>query len=167
MKGRDIVIGAIAIIAILFVASRLRSPDPQITTNQPSPSQDEQKQLEEITKRVLPAEGERITLNDVEGVGASAIATRSFEDNLTIITILADLPELQAGESYQAWAESGEESDPNYELLTLGLMARQKGGWLGEFEINKDLSSFKYLVISREQRIDASIETVVVAGSTE
>ncbi len=117
MRGRNIFFAFIVIIAIVagvFVI-RNRTNIVQKVSSSPTPSIQQQIQ-NKFNGLVIPADQEKVELKDVSGGSGMGLATRN--------EILADLPSLPSGQSYQGWLEN------NGKTVLLGTLKMAKGGWI-------------------------------------
>ncbi len=106
--------------------------------------------IENKFKLTIPDDIERTDLADVGGVGGTGIATRG--------EILADLPDPEGKEFYQAWLQKGEQ------LVSLGKLRVAKGGWMIEYN-SANYPGFDQVIVSRETVFDSKLETKVLEGS--
>lgn len=139
MKFRDIVIGAIVLGLLVGGAlwirnSRLNKQALTVTT----PSIEE-KIGETFNGLTIPEGVEKAELKDVSGGNGFGIATRT--------EVLADLPDPDRGEFYQAWIEKGDQK------ILLGKMRVAKGGYLIEYDGARYPGYDKVVVTLGEKRI--------------
>ncbi len=166
MKLRDIVIAVIILGVVGFILYNISTNDntPELEAS-PTPSVAE-RDLEERFGRDIPDDVERVELRSpsVEGEEperVSAIATRDFEDNQYMATILADLEQPTGGTSYYAWINR----DDTFVLL--GRMQQAKGGWLIDYESSIDYSEYNKVVISEQSTTGDQPEDIVLEGTFE
>jgi len=155
VNRRDIVIGLIilAILAgVIFWLRRARTP--LITPQAPTVEE----KLEEAFKLEIPEDVDKAELKDVTGGTASGIATRKFEDGKFTHTVLADLPDPEAGTFYEGWLIMGDE------VFSTGKMRVAKGGWILEFESTTDYSDHNKVVITQEKVFDDNLEEHILEG---
>jgi hypothetical protein len=163
MDKRTIALGLIIFVAIagaviLFKQTRTSQPLPTIT-----PSMTEK--IENDFKYQIPEDVERVELKDVSGETGSGLATRKFEEGKFSHVVLADLPELSAGEFYEGWLVRGKTGDSNFSFFSTGKMKIAKGGFLLEFESEKDYSDYNQVVVTLEKTDDSNPETHILEGS--
>lgn len=124
MKTKDIVIGLVVVTVIvvtgLIIKNNRDSKLQESLENIPSV---EEKIEEKFGGLIVPDDVEKVELNDVSGGTGYGIATRT--------EILADLPELSNGKTYQAWLEK------DGEKILLGSLRVAKGGYLLEYNSAK------------------------------
>lgn len=164
MKTRDIVIGIVVLAAVAGLILRFRSSRETKVETTPTPPSVEDR-FEESFNVEIPEDVEKSELKDVSGGSASGIATRDFENGKFTHMVLADLPAPEVGSYYQAWLQKGDEGDEDFSLVSTGRMVLVKGGYLIEFESNKDLQSYDKVVISQEKIADSKIEKKVLESS--
>ncbi len=163
MKGRDIVIGLIilAVLAGAIVAiRRTRTPKPLPLA---TPSVEEK--IEKTFNFEIPEDVEKAELNDVSGGTGSGIATRKYQSGRFSHAVLADLTDPEVDGYYEGWLVRGNEGDANFAYVSTGKMRIAKGGYLLEFESNKDYSDYKKVVITLEKINDGKPETHILEGS--
>lgn len=113
----------------------------------------------------IPEEVERIALKDVRNEGASGLATRNFSQTGYDHTLLAALPELVSGTSYQAWLVRGEKGGEGYSVLTTGSLHQAKGGYLLQYHNDADLTDYQRVMVTVETVVDNQPETTVLEGA--
>ena len=113
----------------------------------------------------VPEDVERTSLRDVSGGEASGLATRKHEDGRFTHTILAALPDLQAGTFYEGWLVRGSEGDENFSVLSTGKLRVSKGGYLLEFSSDQDLRDHSQVVVTVERIDDGKPETHILEGN--
>ncbi|MBX4205906.1 anti-sigma factor [Candidatus Microgenomates bacterium] len=149
INRRDALVGFLILIVLAVVIYMFAKPNlPKQTVNIPSPKPEEV--VEQRFKLQIPDDIEKAELTDVSGGTGSGIATRS--------EILVDLPDPEQGKFYQAWLEK----DGN--LVSLGKMGMEKGGWLISYSGSR-YPSYNKVVVSLETRFDSSLETKVLEGN--
>lgn len=166
MKLRDIVIALIILGVVGFILYNISTTDntPELEVT-PTPSSSEQ-DFEERFGRNIPDDVERVELREPAAEGeeqgqVSAIATRDVRDGTYMATILADLDDPDAGESYYAWVNRDEE------FVLLGRLRAAKGGWLIDYESSTDYSELNRVVISEQASPGTQPEDIVLEGSFE
>lgn len=164
MNRRDIVIGFVilaALAAFIYFRSSRATPN-ELTVPQTLSTEDK---LEEQFGVTLPENVDRAELSDVTGGNGSGIATRRYEDGAFTHTVLADLPDPQAGTFYEGWLVRGKPGDNNFALVSTGTFRLAKGGYLLEFQSDKDFSEYNNVVVTQEKVADSTPETHVLEGS--
>lgn len=136
MKTRNLVIGFIflvgIIVAILIIKGKAKVNNLPIPTSTPSI---QQKMKNKFQNLIIPDGGDQIDLNDVAGSGGMGIATRN--------EILADLPDLAKGQTYQGWLENS-----SGKTVLLGTLKMEKGGWILSFD-SSNYPGFNKIIITQ------------------
>jgi len=110
------------------------------TTLLPTPTPSVEEQLEQrLNGLVIPDDAEKIDLKNVSGGEAMGIATKS--------EVVADLPDLSRGESYQVLLSNGAKT------VLLGTMKQAKGGWILEYDLSKYPGYNQIIVVKGSQHI--------------
>lgn len=101
----------------------------------PSPTPSVVKQVEEKFKGLLiPDDSTKIELKNVSNIEGIGVATNT--------EVLADLPELGRGESYQVLLSNGTKT------VLLGNLKQAKGGWILEYDLSKHVG-YKEIIVSK------------------
>src|SRR3989344_1302747 len=100
MNRRDIVIGAVVLLAIAGLIY-WRQVSKKVSTQTVPETLSVEDKIEDKFKYQIPDDVEKAELKDITGGDASAISTRKFENNKFTSTILADLPDPVPGSFYQ------------------------------------------------------------------
>jgi len=116
------VILVIIIVGALLASQKIKNNRISISLPEATPTV-EQRIEEKFKGLVIPDDAEKIELRNVSGEEGMGIATRN--------EILADLPNLQKGESYQVLLGNGTKT------ILLGSMRQAKGGYLLEYDSSK------------------------------
>ena len=156
MNRRDIVIGLVVLVVLAAIIYLVRRPQEQLEL-QTTPSVEEQ--LEESFNLQLPDDVEKLDLSDVSGGNSSGIATRKNESGVYTHTVLADLPDPQAGKFYEGWLVMGEK------VVSTGKFMIAKGGYLLEYESSTDYSDYNMVVVTLEQKDDKTPEVHILEGT--
>ena len=164
MKRRDIVIGILILVIVAGVIywRQRTSPSEEMRVPETLSLEDT---LEEKFKIEIPEDVDKAELKDVSGGSASAIAIRKFENNKFTHSILADLPDPEAGSFYEGWLVRGEEGSDNFSSFSSGRMRLAKGGWMLEFESSTDYSDYNKVVVTSEKVADKTPEKHILEGS--
>lgn len=162
MSRRDLIIGIVVLALVAGFVYWRQSRTPTVPEVSPTPSA--QERLEDRFNITIPEEVEKTELSDVSDLGVSGVATRLFEEDTFTLTVLADLPDQEQG-FYQAWIQTGEEGEEDFERLSIGRLQVAKGGYLLEFSSNIDYSSYDRVIVSQETTADNEVEEVVLEGS--
>jgi hypothetical protein len=163
MDRKTIVLGLIVFVAIAGVVILLKRPK---TSNPlPSPTPNITEKIENGFNYQIPEDAERIELKDVSGGEGSGLATRKFENGKFNHVILADLADPAAGSFYEGWLVRGKQGDSNYSVVLTGKLRVAKGGYLLEFESDKDYSDYKQVIVTLEKVDDKNPETHILEGS--
>jgi hypothetical protein len=163
MDKKSIVLGLIIFVTIAGVVILLKRPKTSKLLPTPTPNITEK--IENNFKYQIPEDVERIELKDVSGGAGSGLATRKFESGKFTHVVLADLPEPPAGSFYEGWLVRGKQGDSNFSIILTGKLRIAKGGYLLEFESDKDYSDYKQVVVTLEKLDDRNPETHVLEGS--
>ena len=165
MDRRYIIGGTlVGLLALIFIW-RMNASDntPKIVETTPTPTvniETLQTDLENTLGVKVSANAEKISLNDVKDLGYTGIATRAQDKDVLELSVLSDLEEKDKG-AYQVWA--GKDSGS---LVSLGTLVSAKGGYLFEFRKGSaKMEDYKNIVVSYEQKVDASMEEKVLEGS--
>ncbi len=156
MNRRDIVIGLVVLVVLAAIIYLVRRPQEQLEL-QTTPSVEEQ--LEESFNLQLPDDVEKLDLSDVSGGNSSGIATRKNESGVYTHTVLADLPDPQAGKFYEGWLVMGEK------VVSTGKFMIAKGGYLLEYESSTDYTDYNMVVVTLEQKDDKTPEVHILEGT--
>jgi len=166
VNRRDIVIGFVILIVLAIIVYWVSRPDrepaPEPTAT-PVPLEEVERRLEDQFKRTLPETGDKSSLRDVTGGDSSGLAVRVKVDTTTNVSVLADLPDPEAGSFYQAWAVKM--VDDKEEKLSLGRLVVAKGGFSLEYSTRTSLDSYEKIVVSSEKTLDNTEEKRILEGS--
>lgn len=146
MTRKELLVGIFVILAIIGIAIGVKKAKKtsQVPLTLPSPSAVEQ--IEKTFNLTIPADVERIDLKkvgDVEGVG---VATRKWRNGKFELTILANLPDPEAGQPYQTWLQKD-----GGEKIFLGNLRIAKGGYLLDFESAINYSDYKKVIVATQK----------------
>lgn len=144
----------IILAGILFVRSRNSS---QVVAPTPTPN------ISDIEKKFnldIPEDADKIALS---GQG-NGVATRKYTNGTFLATILADLPDPEKGVFYQVWIAKGTEATADYEIVSLGKMLKEKGGYLLDYQDTSDKTSYNTYLVTKEKYFDNTPEEVVLKG---
>lgn len=186
---------ALLLLSLILVGCNLnpfrsQQPTPTPAPQPPTPQQTSQvrQELEEMTGRTLPTmapqptgqptgqtaspspsanqqQRQEIVLRDVTGGDGRGYATRVISSSRYELTILADLADLQANQHYQVWIIKGTQGQEGYEAIKAGKLRAQKGGYLLDYVVARNLTEHRQVVVSREGTDDNTPETTVLSGS--
>jgi hypothetical protein len=163
MDKKSIVLGLVILVAIAGGAILYRHSQTPKPLPTPTPAITEK--IENNFKYEIPQDVEKVELKDVSGGNGSGLATRNFEAGKFTHVVLADLPEPPASSFYEGWLVRGKAGDSNFALISTGKMKVAKGGYLLEFESNKDYSDYKQVVVTLEKVDDRNPEVHILEGS--
>jgi hypothetical protein len=104
----------------------------------------------------LPAGVERANLAGAEGTG---IATKENKEGETTYAVIADLPEPTTG-YYVAWLKN-----ENGEVIMLGQLLVEKGGYMVEKTTTQDWSGFRSVIVSKEMAAVTQPTEAVLEGA--
>ncbi len=135
MKVKNIFIAFIVVVAIVAGVLYIKNRTKTTPIVSPSATPSVQQQLQnKFNGLVIPKDKESIELKDVSGGSSIGLATRS--------EILADLPSLPSGETYQGWLENS-----SGKTILLGTLKIAKGGWILNYDSSKYPGYNKVIVI--------------------
>jgi len=152
MNKKDIVIGFVVLGLLAVLIYRLQTPEFNEELQVPQTLSVEDT-IEEKFNLNIPEDVDKAELKDVSGGDASAIATRKFlpaqagENGQFTHTILADLPDLEAGKNYE-----GRLIQNDNEINT-GALRVAKGGYLLEYKSDQDFSTYNKVKIILDGQI--------------
>ncbi len=158
MNKRDIIVGFLILagLAVLIFYWQKPSVDEELVVPQTLSLED---QIEDRFNLEIPEDVDKAEMKDVSGGNSSAIATRKYEDGKFTHTVLADLPDLEAGRFYEGWLVKGDEA------ISTGRLSVAKGGFLLEFSSSTDYPDYNQVVITSEEAIDGTPESHILEGS--
>lgn len=140
MKTRDVVIGLIVLVVLVSAAFLIRRGLTKKTLTVPTPTPSVQQQIENSFGGItIPAGIEKTDLVNVSGGEGVGIATKT--------EVLANLPDLEAGQSYQVWLQKDDKK------VLLGKMRIAKGGWILEYDSSKYPGYNKIIVTLGDKNI--------------
>jgi len=117
MRAKNIFAAFIVVVAVVAGVLLIKNRAKVSQKPSPTPTPSIQQQiLNKFNGLVVPQDQESIELKDVSGGSGMGLATRN--------EILADLPSLPSGETYQGWLEN------NGKTVLLGTLKVAKGGWI-------------------------------------
>lgn len=161
MNRRDIVIGIVILAALVgLIYIRQKRQEEQ---NVPETLSIQDK-IEDTFNLQIPEDVEKAELSDIGGGDASGIATRKYEEDKFSHTVLADLPDPEAGAHYGSWLVKGEEGEDDYSLIFTGRLRTAKGGYLLEFESGIDYSDHDQVLVTQEKVADNVPEKRILQG---
>jgi hypothetical protein len=144
MKTRDLVIGFIFLVgivaAVLIIKGKAKVNSLPVPVTTPTPSSVQQKLQHKFQNLIIPNGSDQIDLNDVSNSGGMGIATRN--------EIIADLPDLTKGQSYQAYL-----ANSSGKTVLLGILVNKKGGWILDYDSSKFPGYEKILILQGSTHI--------------
>ena len=164
MTRRDIVIGLIillVVVGVIFIRQKNRPSNEVMKV--PETLSSVQEQIENKFNLKIPTDVDKAELKDVSGGQSSAIATRKFENGKFTASVLADLPDPEAGTFYQAWLVKTENGNDSFVLL--GSLELAKGGWMLNYQGSNDLTGYPKVLVTSEKTRDNNPETHILEGS--
>lgn len=161
MRNRIITITALVILLVigLFYRSSRSKKTSQPVEALPS-IQETENQIKEKTGLQIPqVEGaDKAELKDVRNEGALGLATRKVESGKLVVTILANLPDLETGKFYQGWLSN------DNDLLSAGKLEEKKGGWFLQFSTTEDKKALGKVMVTLETKNDLQPEEKILEG---
>lgn len=141
MNKKDIAIGAVIVIVLIgaIIALRRAGQNNNSVASTPAPTASVEQKIEDAFKVDIPDDADKAELNGSDGSG---IATREYKDQKFTATILADLPDKDA--SYRVEIRKADQAE---DKIVLGVMRVAKGGYMIEYQSNKDLTSYEKVVV--------------------
>jgi hypothetical protein len=168
------------LVSFVFVAcnrqTQAPAPSPTPTTTSQEEIDSVRSELEQLTgqRTTSPVLGtetqtpnrEEAVLRPQGGVEATGYARQEYDNGQYKLTVLADLPEPDPGQTYQAWILE-QSSSPLDQARKIGQLTASKSGYLLDYSGNQDFTNNKYFIISRETNNDNQIETQILNGQIE
>jgi hypothetical protein len=108
---------------------------------------------------VVSDDASKAELKDVTAGSSRGVASVEKDGLFFVHYVVADLPELSKG-FYEGWLVNSKG-----DVLYTGKLENQKGGWVLEFRIEKDISDYKKIVITEEIKDDQKPEKHILEGS--
>ncbi|OGM19936.1 hypothetical protein A2714_04340 [Candidatus Woesebacteria bacterium RIFCSPHIGHO2_01_FULL_38_9] len=165
MNRRDIVIGLLILLSLAGVIYYRQKTRPTEEMRVPETLSSSEEVFEEKFKIDIPDDISKSELKDISGGNATGIATRNFENAVFSHTVLADLPDPQEGKFYEGWLVRADVGSENFSQVSTGRMQLAKGGWMLNFESKIDYSDHGKVVITEEERSDATPEKYILEGT--
>lgn len=165
---RDILIGAAILVIVILGIYLIRRPKTGTTavvSPLPSAISEFEQKLQRDFNIKVPDNVEKIELKDVTGGSLTGIATRNYENSTFNHTVIADLPDPDPGYFYQGWLVRGNPGDSNYSAISTGRLTSEKGGWMVNYKVNKDLRDYKKVVVTLERVYDNIPEKHILESS--
>ncbi len=165
---RDILIGAAILVIIILAIYLIRRPaifNTVTVSPVPSAISEFEQKLEDQFNIKVPDNVEKIELKDVTGGISQGIATRIYENNVFEHTVIADLTDPDSGYFYQGWLMRGNPGDTNFGYVSTGKLESEKGGYMVNIRVNKDLRDYKKVVVTLERVADNTPEKHILEGS--
>jgi len=138
----------------------------QKSTNQKPDSKSEQTassdQANEEPDNLSVLEPEKTELTAVSGEG-HGISNRIFSEKQFIHTITAQLPDLKDKQYYAGWL--GQKNGDKETYISTGNFEANGGDYYLEYRDSKDLSTYKHIVISLEDKPVTQPTTIVLEGN--
>src|SRR3989344_9033975 len=165
MNRRDIVIGLLILLSLVGVIYYRQKTRPSEEMRVPETLSSTEEVLEEKFNVNIPDDVDKAELKDISGGSSTGIATRDFENNTFTHSVLADLPDPQDGKFYAGWLVRADVGSENFSQVSTGRMILAKGGWMLNFESKIDYSDHGKVVITEEERSDATPEKYILEGT--
>jgi len=160
MKKQDIVFGSFLLLIVLVTYFYFKNQSNLSVPTEPVPTVSLDEKVEGRFDTKLPENVEKTELKPLALGSSFAAATREYVNGQFNLAILADLPDPEAGQFYQAWLTVGDGQQ-----LSLGKLRQAKGGWLLEFSSNVDYSKHNDVAITLESTLDTTPEKTILQGS--
>lgn len=111
----------------------------------------------------VPEGADRANLGDVSGGDGTGVATESYEEGRFTHSMIAALPDPEAGMFYEGWLVR---EDP-FDLVYTGKFEMAKGGWMLDYTSEVDLSDHNQVVVTLEAVDDQKPEKHILEGKFE
>lgn len=144
----------------LFFRSRQAGQEPTPVESEQVAEQEASSFAEQLGV-ILPEDVDKTSLRDVSGGDGQGVATREFSDGVFMHSVLASLPDPEAGAFYEGWLVR---PDP-FDVVYTGKMRMAKGGYVLDYETSTDLSDHPRVVVTMERVDDQQPETHILEGS--
>jgi len=104
---------------------------------------------------------ETAILKAVDGSDSKGAAYKLFEEKKLNHVVLADLPDLKKGISYEGWLVQPKP----LKFFSTGVMQKSKDGkWILEFKADEKYTDYFRVVITKEKIIDEKPENHIIEG---
>ncbi len=140
MKRQYIVFAVVALLVLAASYFLFFKPDKTPKVDKKTLSGEVEKKVEEKFGLQIPDDLDKAELTGTDGIG---VATRKYENGNFELNLLADLPDLGEG-FYEAWINK------STEFVPLGKLVIGKGGWMLDYQLGRDLTDYKKVVVSVE-----------------
>jgi len=160
MKKQDIVFGSFLLLIVLVTYFYFKNESNLNVPVEPVPTVSLDEKVEGRFDTKLPENVEKTELKPLTLGSSFAATTREYVNGQFTLTILADLPDPEPGQFYQAWITVGDS-----QKLSLGQLREAKGGWLLEYQSNIDYTKNNEVEVTLESKLDATPEEVLLRGS--
>jgi hypothetical protein len=148
MKARDIVVGVLIVLVVVFGGRYLlrnKKETPKITNE---PEINIESKLEDALGVDIPDDVLKVELKGVGGTGIFYPGS-----------VVADLPEPLAGKFYEVWLKKGDVYTP------INRLNNEKGGWILNFSLGMDFEEYTGVIVSVESALSSRPSEVVLEGS--
>lgn len=105
----------------------------------PSPTPQFQQVVSKFPSVKVPQNADRVDLNSVSGGEGIGEAFRTFDNGSFKLTVMANLPQ----GNYSAWIVNSIGTK-----ILLGKLTAEKGGYIINYSINKDLTSYSKVLVT-------------------
>lgn len=100
----------------------------------------------------------------VDESNSSGTAYRLFKDGVLWHAVVATMPDIESGNSYESWLVQPEP----LEFFSTGIMKKnQEGKWILEYRADNEYPTYLKTVITEETVVDATPEVHILEGSFE
>lgn len=107
-------------------------------------------------------EPEKIEITATNGEG-HAVANRIFSEKQFIHTVTAQLPDLAANQYYTGWL--GQKNGNKEIFINTGNFEANGGDFYLEYRDSKDLSAYKHVAVSLEDKLATAPTAIILEGN--
>lgn len=100
-------------------------------------------------------------LRPEQGQSGGGEASRSVSPGRFVLTVAAELPDLEAGKSYQVWLVRREP----FAQFPAGNLSKSGNRWVMTLDQTRDASEYAEVVVTLESTLDTQPETRVLVGT--
>ncbi len=144
--------------ALYFYSQKNTDQKKETKSEQPTLSE----QSNEETDNLSVLEPEKVELTATSGEG-HAVANRIFSEKQFIHTITAQLPDLKDNQYYAGWL--GQKNGDKETFVSTGNFEANGEDFYLEFRDSKDLSAYKHVAVSLEDKPVTQPTTIILEGN--